>query len=1097
MDKGDLKRLSARAKEQGSNIERAFQQLAQDVALRHQVSDTSMQEVKEQVDQLNKICHENQELCRKYEETTNSNSRDLEILKDQIGILKNCIVDLQKRNQFLEDLNASLINQLKNLVDGLSTSAIEEQNVMREVISEIMSKVCNRPSAFRGRRSGRSSPNEVAAGSRRIHRKSESELPSKSASSSENIQSVGKRQVGEINEPSMLDLQVSKSPKALVKEKEGNKVNSKVAVSPSEEVASNSTDSPSEKVKNDALIYHVTEKHGETGSKALRINFAATKEEPDMDGNLQKSSFSNSFSNLSNAPTIKSKRKKSGQSACRTTSFQTLDILESLEENDWPDTEKIIGELKSIQIDQKIKIEHSEKGMTEQEHDEINYFQNCNTIQPSTNCEEEKCLRLSSKNSAATNTENVETELFTPSTSENFVLSVEASSSSVRSDAIIGSSTSHQQTSDSSQSSNTLDSLHFSSTLSSKDLTGQEEHEIKSISCHSSERSDCIDSEITQKHEASTVVCDSVEESFLKRNSQTEDSSQDQKQNHTSEITDSKPYKSKKSKNNKRKHKQQPVKKTSTAEENSLNPNADINLEKSNSSGIKSSDAFNTFSESITANDLQCPYERHENNVKGKTDADVIIPEKLPCFNSDDLGQNDQNILLQSTEKNINIAEISKSDSTDTKESINKEHGLQNVETNSLTTESASERSDNEEEMVVSSRQEMEDATIANSSKGEIGSQKRKNRRKHKTKVNLPQKSAETATNERSEVSEKFESTSANTKFQIQTVEPMKENDSLNKHKPSTISHDNQLIAPSTDPIDSETSSTKLEHTKSDDHKKRDAGSDISGPKINIAPDTITNARSSTAAESNNSFKSKRGTKTDIDKTKKTSKTVSLPENISTDTNNSVSKTNKVSIQSDYVSEEKNNSKTGSTSNITQENKRAPESSKNPSQANTSQDNCNAPESNGALETRGTPKTETVLQADRNQEANKTPKTDITLKTTSYLEIDIVPEITSVTENKSESEKNNVEDNATLANSAVNEIDISNVKEESKGLGVDEEIIEKGDSDAEKASSTTLSPEAKEFEPTREYGKAKLTLPPEVQKESKFQARCPKLTTIR
>ena len=59
------------------------------------------------------------------------------------------------------------------------------------------------------------------------------------------------------------------------------------------------------------------------------------------------------------------------------------------------------------------------------------------------------------------------------------------------------------------------------------------------------------------------------------------------------------------------------------------------------------------------------------------------------------------------------------------------------------------------------------------------------------------------------------------------------------------------------------------------------------------------------------------------------------------------------------------------------------------------------------------------------------------------------------------------------------------------------EISKSEDLTTDKSSSTILSPEAKEFEPTREYGKAKLQLTPEVSKEIKSQARCPKLTSFR
>jgi len=330
MDNRDLKRLSTKAKQQGShNLEGAFQQLAQDVALRQTVNDSSMNEIKEQVEEMNKICQDNQESVKSQEKMVDTNTRDIEILKDQMGILKNCIVDLQKRNQFLEDLNASLINQLKNLVDGLSVSAMEEQHVMKEVISEILLKVRNKPAGSKGRRSGRTSPCDFGGrkskknSTENIHKQANeagSSQPSEVANSTENVSK-------DSNDSLMVD------DKATEPSDSGNLQNAAIT-------------------QNEPLIYQVKEKHGDSGSKALRINIAPTNDEqsPVAINSPPKSSFSSSFSNHNANLPKGNKKKKGNNSRSRTTSLQILDVMEeNSSESDWPDTDKLLDEIKVIE----------------------------------------------------------------------------------------------------------------------------------------------------------------------------------------------------------------------------------------------------------------------------------------------------------------------------------------------------------------------------------------------------------------------------------------------------------------------------------------------------------------------------------------------------------------------------------------------------------------------------------------------------------------------------------------------------------------------------------------------------------------------------
>ena len=109
-------------------------------------------------------------------------------------------------------------------------------------------------------------------------------------------------------------------------------------------------DSSKDENDDQRLVYQHSEAHGATGSKSLRINIAPnSKEIVEKKEKPVHKSFSTSFTSLADQ-SYSNESQKFGKRMGKVSSAQSLNLLESLDELEWPDTSKLLGELDEIKV---------------------------------------------------------------------------------------------------------------------------------------------------------------------------------------------------------------------------------------------------------------------------------------------------------------------------------------------------------------------------------------------------------------------------------------------------------------------------------------------------------------------------------------------------------------------------------------------------------------------------------------------------------------------------------------------------------------------------------------------------------------------------
>lgn len=104
------------------------------------------------------------------------------------------------------------------------------------------------------------------------------------------------------------------------------------------------------------LVYHLSQTHGSSGNKTLRINFVSSNEiELNTQKRLKKTGFSSSFANIPEI--VQNKPMKKLKAKC--TRINSTDVFKStgsINDIDWPDTDKLLEEIVDIQEKAKLKL---------------------------------------------------------------------------------------------------------------------------------------------------------------------------------------------------------------------------------------------------------------------------------------------------------------------------------------------------------------------------------------------------------------------------------------------------------------------------------------------------------------------------------------------------------------------------------------------------------------------------------------------------------------------------------------------------------------------------------------------------------------------